>query len=524
MSKKNLLLVLTTEQGYIHNSNADVDFSFGNEYLFTSISNTYIPLLNLLSLLEEEGVNVKLGIVLNASLCTLLSDVHVQTEYIAWLDKRIAFGDIELERNKDNPDILKNVQSCLKKLQKDKIDFIEKYNSNLVKIFKYFADKGIIELIPTAATNIYMPHYADITEVMNAQVETGLFAHKTFFGETGEGFYLPYMGWAKGLDKVLHSYGVNYTIIDARSFLFAEKPCDTGIFTPARTTSSLVVFGRDNETPKDINGESGFITNPVYRCEQRDAGYELPAESLKTFLGEDPKRLQTEFKYWTNTSVYNEEAALQQAKTDAERFYDSKMQKLSQTQEYLEDKDSELVCVIPLETLGTQWHEGIAWLEHLIRHAANSEGLQLSLCKNCIKDQFLLQKIEPYPCSSEGTGYAENLLDNSNNWMMRYIRKASERMVDLTERFPSETGIKARLLNLAARQVLIAESNDWGKMIHEGRLPEFAMETFKDCILNFTAIFDSLASNTVSTEWLCNLEKKDPIFPWINYKVFSRKK
>ncbi len=524
MSKKNLLLILATEQGYIHNSNADIDFSFGNECLFTSISNTYIPLLNLLSKLEAEGVAVKLGIVLNASLCTLLSNARIQQQYIEWLDKRIAFGDTELERNKDNPDILKNVQSCLKKLQKDKIDFMQTYKSNLVRAFRRFADKGLLELIPTAATNMYMPHYADLKEVMNAQVETGLFAHKTFFGETGDGFYLPYMGWAKGIDKVLHSYGVNYTIIDARSFMFAEKLSETGIFYPARTAHSLVLFGRDNDTPKDIKGENGFMSNPVYRCEQRDAGYELPAESLKTFLGEDPKRLQTEFKYWTTSAVYNEEAAAQQAKNDADQFFEAKKSKLSQAQEYLAEKDATLACVIPLETLGTEWHEGILWLEHLIRRIAETEDLQMTFCKSCIKDLFLLQKIEPYPCSSEGTGYAENLLDNSNNWMMRYIRKASERMVDLTERFPTETGIKARLLNLAARQVLIAESNDWGKMIHEGRLPDFAMETFKDCILNFTAIFDSLASNTVSTEWLCNLEKKDLLFPWINYKVFSRKK
>ena len=524
MSKKDLLLVLYTEQGYIHNLNPNQDFSFGNESLFTSISNTYIPLLNMLSRLELDGVDFKISIVLNASLCTLLTDKRIQKQYIDWLDKRIAFGDEELERNKSDPAVLKNVQLCLKKLQKDKVDFIETYSLNLIKKFRYFADRGLVELIPTAATNAYLPHYADMAEVLNAQVETGLFAHKSFFGETGEGFFLPYTGWAKGLDKVLRSYGVNYTIIDARSFLFSDKSCETGIFTPARTAGSLVVLGRDSDVPKEINGENGFITNSVYRCEQRDAGYELPSSVLKTFMEDNSVRVQTEFKYWTTSSIYDAEAASNQAKQDAETFYSRKLEKLSKAQEFLHDKDTELLCAMPLELLGTGWHEGIIWLEHLIRHASKDDKMELAACKNCIKDQFLLQKIEPYPCSSEGSGYAENLLDNSNNWMYRYIRKASERMVSLTERFPAETGIKARLLNLASRQVLLAESSDWGKMIHEGRMPEYAMETFKECILNFTAIFDSLASNTVSTEWLCNLESLYPIFPWINYKVFSRKK
>ena len=190
----------------------------------------------------------------------------------------------------------------------------------------------------------------------------------------------------------------------------------------------------------------------------------------------------------------------------------------------LGDKDAVLVCTIPAALLGSSWHEGVLWLEQLIRAAAAQQDVTLGQCRDNLQQQFSLQKISPYPCSSEGSGYAENLLDSSNNWMMRYVRKASERMSDLTERFPAESGIKARMLNLGAREVLLAQSGDWAKMIHDGLMPEYAAQAFKSNILNFTAVFDSLASNTVSTEWLCTQEKEDSIFPWMNYRVFSRKK
>ena len=49
-------------------------------------------------------------------------------------------------------------------------------------------------------------------------------------------------------------------------------------------------------------------------------------------------------------------------------------------------------------------------------------------------------------------------------------------------------------------------------------------ELFKDEILSFTRVFDSLASNTVSTEWLTSCERKNTIFPWLNYRIFSKKK
>ena len=53
---------------------------------------------------------------------------------------------------------------------------------------------------------------------------------------------------------------------------------------------------------------------------------------------------------------------------------------------------------------------------------------------------------------------------------------------------------------------------------------EYADRRFRLSINAFTTVFDSLGSNTVSTEWLTTLENQDNLFPWINYKIFSKKK
>lgn len=525
MSKKDLILVIVAEQGYIHSVDTEKDFSYESEQLFTSISDTYIPLLNLFSKLEAQKVAFKLGMVISAPLCSLLADPQVQKQYIDWLDKRIALGDEELEHNKNNPELLQNTKDCLKKLKQDKVDFTETYEQNLLKKFRYFAEKEYLELIPTAATYSYLPYYIDLPEVLNAQIEAGLHAQRDFFGETGEGFYLPCLGWATGLEKQLRSYGINYTILDTRAILFSQSPCDTGIFTPVRTNNSLVLFGRDCCTPEDISGTEGFMRNKVYRSQQRDAGYDLPDESLKTFLCTDSARLQTQLKYWSNeNTLYNKTLANEQVIKDAEVFYKDKADKLIKASNELKEKDAILTCTIPAELLGSTWFEGVCWLENIIKLIDEKKQISLALPKEHLQNQFSLQKIEPYPCSAGGAGYSEDLLDNTNNWMMRYVRKASERIIDLTERFPSETGIKARILNLGAKEVLLAQSGSWPKMISSGQHSEYAEKAFKQNIINFSAVFDSLASNTVSTEWLCNLEKADSIFPWINYRIFSKKK
>ena len=53
---------------------------------------------------------------------------------------------------------------------------------------------------------------------------------------------------------------------------------------------------------------------------------------------------------------------------------------------------------------------------------------------------------------------------------------------------------------------------------------EQAEKRFKESIAAFTAVFDSLGSNTVSTEWLTRLEARDSIFPWMNYRIFTKKR
>ena len=77
---------------------------------------------------------------------------------------------------------------------------------------------------------------------------------------------------------------------------------------------------------------------------------------------------------------------------------------------------------------------------------------------------------------------------------------------------------------MGTKEVLLAQSSTWAKMLQEGVMPEYAAQEFKKNILSFSMVFDALASNTVSTEWLTKMEKEDGIFSWINYRIFSRKK
>jgi 1,4-alpha-glucan branching enzyme len=97
-------------------------------------------------------------------------------------------------------------------------------------------------------------------------------------------------------------------------------------------------------------------------------------------------------------------------------------------------------------------------------------------------------------------------------------------MVELVDRFPNETGLRERILNQGAREALLTMSSDWPLLLRSGQSASFARRQIEDSISNFTRIYEMLCANTVDTEWLTSLEKRNNLFPEINYRVFARKR
>lgn len=518
---KNLGILLVCSQPYIRHIENEEKFVEANSILFNAISDVYLPLLDLFHRLDENGSDFKVSMVIPPVLTSLLSDPVVQAQYISHLDRKIELGKKEIVRLANEDLLLANAQKCLDKALKDKFDFCERYQQKLIEQFSALSKKGHIELLATTGTSVYLPHYSDMTEILNAQVETGLFSFRKTFNEFPEGFYLPHLGYEKGLDKILKSYNMRYTILDSKSLLFSEDEHSKGVFYPYRfTDSTLSFFASDFDSTEEI---SRFLDNPVYRNNSRDVGYELSYSELSDFVQEGNARVPTGFRYWSKGgAAYNESKALKQAEIDARIFLKNKNERLAKAQELLKDEVS-LVSVIPCDVLSDSWGEGIDFLENVIKISSEEFDVTTEKCADLMEKQFKMSRVEPYSCSNEGSGFGENLLDGSNSWMLRFSRKMCRRMIDISSRFPDETGLKVRLLNLGARELLIAMSSTWPSFIHEGNLSDYSEKVFKDCIKSFTIMYDALGSNTVSTEWLTNLEKVHPIFPWMNFRIFSPK-
>lgn len=527
MSSKNLIFLINCHTPYIRHKIQDGEVLAQNDVLFSSINNTYLPLLKMFGNLKNENIKFKIAMVLSPVLCSLLEDEEIQNQYLCFLDRSIALGEAELERTKDNPELNAVVRREYEKNVNNKKAFVEKFGKRLVPAFLSLSNEGYIELLGTCGTYAFLPHLKDNEESVNAQIESGLISHKYFFGKAPSGFFLPENGYFPGLEKNLRSYGIDYSILSSQSVLFSDLPPQNGIFTPCRTSNAVGIFTENSSFASFIDE---IKENSVYKDVSSDIGFELPLENLRCVLDYGVPRFALGYKYWENSGndkkiLYSFEKALAQVNKDALSFLDSQKSVLSEAEKNIKSEKICSVCQIESKILGCEWEEGVAWLESVLRENAKSENpLEITSFSDNLDDVFKLQRVTPVEASVNGMGYGEDLLESSNDFMMRYVKKASDRMTDIAERFPSEASLKGRLLNLGAKEVLLAQSCEWAEMLNKKHHSEYVRNQFTYFIVSFTKVFDALGSKQVSSEWLTKLENEHTLFPWMNFRIFMKKK
>ena len=364
-------------------------------------------------------------------------------------------------------------------------------------------------------------------EAVQAQIEVALSSYHRTFGKFPQGFFLSEMGWTGEMERPLRSYNLGYTIVEAHGLVYGDPPARKGTFYPVRTPRGVVVLGREYYSGEDLRELSG---NALYRDNLRDSGYDLPAASVGPFLGPGGARGLTGYKYYargpaSGAGIYDPAAALAQAARSAEVFLGRRLSQLNAAAELMDEMPL-CLCVFRAGDLGRSWYEGFDFLEQIFRQGARRGGARFMTPAEYLYKQRSVDFQTALPAYSSGgfNGYGETWLHVSNDWMYRHTFRALERMTELAERFPNNTGLKERALNQAAREILLVLSSDWPGMLYRQESSGLAFSGIEDALRNFTTIYEALGSNYISTEWLTNLEKRHRVFPHINYRIFRRKK
>jgi 1,4-alpha-glucan branching enzyme len=526
LKKGYIAIVLHAHLPYVHHPEQEEYLE--ERWLFEAISETYIPLISFFEKLLEENVSFRISISFTPPLLSMLSNTLLQNRYIKYLENLIELCKKEVLRTKNQPEFNKLAKMYLEKYKKDLYVFKDKYKKNLIVSFKELHKSGNFEFITSPATHGFLPLLAVNPESINAQIAMGIKSFEEFFGFKPSGMWLPECGYTPIIDPFLKKHSIKYFFTESHGILFANPRPVFGTFSPVITPNGLIAFGRDVDSSKQVwSAKEGYPGDHDYREFYRDIGYDLDYEYIKKYISPDGQRIDTGVKYYRITGntdkkqPYNPIWATNKAVIHAKDFFYSRKRQF----EYLSDKMDKspiITCPYDAELFGHWWYEGPYWLYSLLDIISKEQSsIELITPYEYISKNPVMQLTSPCASSWGYGGYNEVWLNKTNDWMYRHLHKTAERMIELANKYPLSYGLKKDALNQAARELLLAQSSDWAFIIKTGTMVRYAEKRIKDHIGRFSKLYHDIKEDVLDESWLREIEKRDDIFPNIDYRIFS---
>ncbi len=273
MQKGYLCLVLHAHLPFVRHPEHE-DF-LEEDWLYEAISETYIPLINMMDNLVQDGIDFRITMSLNPPLCAMLSDPLLQDRYLRHINKLIDLSEKEETRLQFQTAFVPVAQMYESHFKMARYVFEEKYDRNLLNAFKKFQNLGKLEIITCGATHGYLPLMLS-QNAKRAQVRVAIQDYTARFGQPPKGIWLPECAYEIGDDQMLRDEKIRYFFMETHGLLFAEPRPKYGVYAPVFCPSGVAAFSRDIESSRQVwSALEGYPGDYRYREFYRDIGYDL---------------------------------------------------------------------------------------------------------------------------------------------------------------------------------------------------------------------------------------------------------
>ncbi len=496
------------------------------DWLYEAISETYLPLLFVFRSMVESGVHLRLTLGLTPPLCEMLADPLLQDRYRNHLEKLVELTEREVVRTRGTAfheaAVAHNRHFVASR------DLYNEYNGDLIGGFRDLQDAGALEIITSGATHGFLPLMMR-REARRAQIEVGRQNYYKHFGRYPRGIWLPECGYVPGVDDLLADAGIRFFMVDAHAIMFGQPRPKRAIYAPVITPSGVAAFARDVTTGEHVwSSQVGYPGDPYYREFYRDLGYDLDYDLVKPYLHPDGERRNIGIKYHRVTGKvalhekqpYLPSIATERAAVHAGDFLNNCQQLMAELVGQIERKPV-ILSPYDAELYGHWWFEGPQFLRYLFQKIHYDQDVVRLATPIDYLDEFPENQEQVPSASTWGAeGYNRVWINPDTDWIYYHQHRAEDRMIDLARRFPSADGDLRRVLNQAARELLLAESSDWAFIITTGTTVQYATKRFRDHIGRFNDLYDMAVSGTIDHEKLGDYEWRDNIFSEIDYRVY----
>jgi len=498
-------------------------------WLFEAVTETYIPLLQVLEGWRRDGMTAPLTLSLSPTLCSMLLDPLLQRRYERHLNGLIDLAEKEIHRTHWDRAYRELAWMYHHRFTTIR-DSWDSHRGDLVAAFRKFQDEGRIEIITTAATHGLLPLLANHPPSVRAQILTARDHYRSCFGRDPRGIWLPECAYVAGVETFLQEANIRWFILDTHGVLHARPRPRFGTFAPIYTPNGIAAFGRDYDSSRQVwSQHEGYPGDPRYRDFYRDIGFDLDLDYVRPHLPSPETRGFTGLKYYRITGVgagekqiYQRGPALQAAAGHAQHFLDARVEQARQIAGLM-DRPPLIVAPYDAELFGHWWYEGPEFLDYLARKLFYDQKIISLITPGEYLHRHPTNQIATPSASSWGEeGYLRAWLNDKNEWIYPHLRVAQERMTGLVKKFSKKsTALQRRALQQAARELLLAQSSDWPFILRAGTSPDYARRRVKDHLLRFIALHDQLTATGVDEKWLAEAESRDNLFPDVDWNYWK---
>jgi len=529
---------------------------FGEEWLHQALLDVYLPLLDAIETLDEEGIAGGITLGVTPVLLEQLRDPHLIAAFDAYVEQRIALSRGDLVPRRDAFDRERRIMAerYLGALNQRRDRWRRHWGRDVVGALREYVRRGRIEVLTSAATHAYLPLLATDSAI-DAQLSVGIAATRRLLGVEPRGIWLPECayrgayapagvpGYRPGIDAWLAAHGLRYAFVDAHAVAGAYDgwgawSASLAQGVPAAYAGVSASGAADQEAAAEATGEStlrphrlpsgvAFFARDARvsrRVWSRDEGY--PGDgAYREFHKRDERSGNA---YWRVTGPgvrlaekqwYDPAAARERVHAHAAHFASLVIEVLT---DFARGGGPPGIVAAPFdaELFGHWWFEGPRWLVEVLRNV-HASGVIALTTPSAYLAAHGAERIAALCESSWGEGGDSRVWFNADvAWMWPIVHRAERAMERVAGRAYASPRERA-LAEQAGRELLLLSSSDWPFLITTGQARDYAVERFRTHAARFDALAAALEGADGDSAAIAAAFHDDTLFPHLDPRLFQ---
>lgn len=427
----------------------------GEEWLYQAWATSYLPVLEVLDRLADEGRTELLTLGVTPVLAAQLDDPQAVTACGTW----IGFWSARSQHLAGSSD--SDLRQLAAYEYRESLWAMAEHERRgaLSPWLRRLRDCGAVELLGGPAAHPFQPLYPD--EVVQASLRVGQNDAAVRFGGRTAGIWAPECGYRPGLEGVYQEQGISHFMVDGPNFLRVGAPTWSGRRV---ADSDVVAFARDLEVTYRVwSPRRGYPSDPHYRdfhTFDHDSGFR---RARVTGVHTPPE----------HKAPYDPHAVAPVIARDAADFVDVVAARLDEIAAK-RGRPGLVVAGYDTELFGHWWHEGPQWLEQVLRLLPHA-GVEVTTLAGARQRGYVDGRVDLQPGSWgsgkdwrvwAGAAVADMVADND---------KLARQWLDHLERLAAAQPVaRDRLADQIAREALLALASDWAFMVTKDSAAEYA--------------------------------------------------